>query len=221
MKSLAGSLISRFIDDIWRNELKLKQATDPCLIIHGKKDRIIPFSHSESLYKAVGSKHKNLLLIEQATHNDFDHLQDIIQPVGRFLRKFARRRLSRSSSSGARLHALSPESPKHWIHRKNHGVETNIHTPSTENFPQEPQGQNDTCKLPLSSAPCCLPSNVGARIYPQDATSIGSNHYGNTEELQKNVNENYTKLHFQEGFFMLSKRTHIFNTDWRIWNDRK
>ncbi|WP_414579650.1 alpha/beta hydrolase [Anabaena sp. CCY 9402-a] len=42
----------------------------PVLIMHGKADEIIPFTHAENLYAAAPSP-KLSLWVEDANHNDF------------------------------------------------------------------------------------------------------------------------------------------------------
>lgn len=49
---------------------KIKTFVNPCLVIHAEYDHIIPFSDGKALYDACGSKHKTLLEIKGANHND-------------------------------------------------------------------------------------------------------------------------------------------------------
>jgi hypothetical protein len=54
------------------------------------RDEIIPTNHSEQLFAACASNKKHLLVVNQATHNDFDHHLDIIAPINHFLQTYLR-----------------------------------------------------------------------------------------------------------------------------------
>lgn len=56
--------------DKFNNFAKIKKVNCPVLIMHGKADEIIPFSHGQKLYAAAHSP-KLSLWVEEATHNDF------------------------------------------------------------------------------------------------------------------------------------------------------
>lgn len=85
VKFLAGSVAAGIVKNRWHNLNALSSYGDPLLIIHGQKDTIIPPSHSQSLYDGCPSSHKHLLIVNQATHNEFDHHLDVISPVQQFL----------------------------------------------------------------------------------------------------------------------------------------
>ena len=52
------------------NESSIKTVAVPTLIIHGRRDQIIPASDGEALYTASGAGKKELLIIPGAGHND-------------------------------------------------------------------------------------------------------------------------------------------------------
>ncbi|MFU8768301.1 MAG: alpha/beta hydrolase [Desulfotignum sp.] len=52
------------------NREKIRQWTGPALIIHGELDRLIPFSHGQTLFAACPSAQKKLVKIAGAGHND-------------------------------------------------------------------------------------------------------------------------------------------------------
>lgn len=54
----------------FRNVDKIKRFPGPTLIIHAEFDHIIPFSDGEALYQASTARHKQLVKIEGANHND-------------------------------------------------------------------------------------------------------------------------------------------------------
>lgn len=56
------------VDREW--EEKVKGIELPSLIIHGRRDSLVPVEEAEELYRCLGSKEKRLLIIPKATHND-------------------------------------------------------------------------------------------------------------------------------------------------------
>ena len=54
----------------FRNIDKIKAFSNPTLIIHAEFDHIIPYSDGEALYAASPARHKRLLQIPGANHND-------------------------------------------------------------------------------------------------------------------------------------------------------
>ena len=95
--SFAGSLAAKLVPDRWRNVDQIAQVTAPTLLIHGEKDTLIPWHHSKSLYQASNSTQKHLIVVEKATHNDFNHYHDIVCPVYSFFKKYLRQNNSNNS----------------------------------------------------------------------------------------------------------------------------
>ena len=61
------------LTDQFRNIDHISSVRAPLLLIHGKRDEIIPYSHSQRIYEAASSQ-KHLELIPQADHSDlFEH----------------------------------------------------------------------------------------------------------------------------------------------------
>jgi fermentation-respiration switch protein FrsA (DUF1100 family) len=56
--------------DKFNNLAKIKKVQCPVLIMHGKADEIIPFTHADKLYAAAPSPKLNLW-VDEASHNDF------------------------------------------------------------------------------------------------------------------------------------------------------
>lgn len=82
-----GSVAAALISNRWVNAEQVTRIDCPVLFIHGQRDKLIPFTHSEDLYESCKSRHKQLVLITQATHNLFDEMEDIKKPIGKFLRR--------------------------------------------------------------------------------------------------------------------------------------
>jgi len=67
-----GSKINReFYDDIKRYDMKeeTKSVTCPLLIMRGDRDEIVPYDHSEMIYKYAGAQIKDLKTIEGGDHS--------------------------------------------------------------------------------------------------------------------------------------------------------
>mmetsp|Transcript_5510 Transcript_5510/g.8154 ORF Transcript_5510/g.8154 Transcript_5510/m.8154 type:complete len:466 (+) Transcript_5510:68-1465(+) len=84
---IAGNMVGAFLSNRWNNQNRIGRIKAPVLIIHGKKDTLIPHSHSEVLIKACSSRNKRLHLSETADHNRFDFSKDIVQPITKFMRE--------------------------------------------------------------------------------------------------------------------------------------
>ncbi len=67
----------------------LEDVRCPILIIHSKKDRIVPLEDSFRLYRCVGSRKKKLMILERGGHNlfkDFNR-QKVIDLIIRWMEK--------------------------------------------------------------------------------------------------------------------------------------
>jgi fermentation-respiration switch protein FrsA (DUF1100 family) len=90
VEHFGGQLAAQLFEDRWRNVDEVKSMIDPLLIIHGKKDGVIPWRQAEKLYKKCKSGEKHLLLANRATHNEFNHLVDIVNPIKLFIQQYLR-----------------------------------------------------------------------------------------------------------------------------------
>ena len=73
------------------NDDKIKDIFIPLLVMHGKKDRLIPFAEGKELYELSGSTQKRLVLLPHADHNNllfvarklyFHELETFVKEVG-------------------------------------------------------------------------------------------------------------------------------------------
>lgn len=64
---------------------RIKKVKSPILLIHGNQDKLIPARHSEQLKNA--SKNAQLVILKDATHNDFDS-KEIVKNVKNFVNQF-------------------------------------------------------------------------------------------------------------------------------------
>jgi hypothetical protein len=49
---------------------RIKKIFLPTLIIHGERDTLVPLENAREIYRHLGTKEKELLVIPSATHND-------------------------------------------------------------------------------------------------------------------------------------------------------
>jgi pimeloyl-ACP methyl ester carboxylesterase len=82
-KVFAGKL-GYLIWERWNNLEAVKTINCPVMLIHGKKDNLIPYTHSEQLYAALPSKQKVIHLYEYANHNYFNP-EDLMKALGQLV----------------------------------------------------------------------------------------------------------------------------------------
>lgn len=73
-------------ENSWISLDAVKNITCPILFIHGKKDTLIPVTHTEQLFDASISKNKSKSIFDYAGHNDFKQ-QDITNSIIDFITK--------------------------------------------------------------------------------------------------------------------------------------
>lgn len=86
VKDIAGQLVSTLFAERFNNIEEIEKVECPCLFIHGKKDTIIPWSHSKALYAKCRSL-ASVSFSETMGHNAFKSSSDIIVPIKNFIRK--------------------------------------------------------------------------------------------------------------------------------------
>lgn len=93
-KNIAGSVAQYFVADRFRNIDKMKKVGCSICFLHGKKDKLIPFKHSQDLMEEFEKHIKGKESIishhyfgENMTHNDFHFVHDLINPLKDFFKK--------------------------------------------------------------------------------------------------------------------------------------
>ena len=71
--------------DKFDNISRLRETDMPVLLIHGNRDRTIPFSHSEKL--AAANDKAKLVALERAGHNDI-YMHGAEQAISAFIEQF-------------------------------------------------------------------------------------------------------------------------------------
>lgn len=83
----AGKVLSYLMKDRFQNKEKIKNVRCPTFLVHGMKDKLIPYQHSKELHDACGGP-CSLVLPTRMDHNDFDFCEDLITPFYHFLKQF-------------------------------------------------------------------------------------------------------------------------------------
>ena len=120
VRDLVGSAAASLVAERW-NSLDgcVQWMTDPVLFLHGARDELISCAHSERLFERCASVHKHILLLPDATHNEFHLHRDVIAPIQQFLDLYTRiadrQRHSRPSAAedAKQPSSASPPSPSH------------------------------------------------------------------------------------------------------------
>ena len=82
-----GQVIQSLVKERFNNIETISKVTSPILFIHGKKDNLIPPSHSLDLINKCKSPSK-MVSPNNMTHNTFDYVQDVIFHIKNFLKVF-------------------------------------------------------------------------------------------------------------------------------------
>ena len=82
-----GEVIQSLVKERFNNMENISKVTSPILFIHGKKDNLIPPSHSFDLINKCKSPSK-LVSPNNMTHNSFDYVHDVIAHIRNFLKVF-------------------------------------------------------------------------------------------------------------------------------------
>ena len=80
--------MSYFVEQIFNSYRYISNISCPTLFVHGKKDSLINYHHSEQLLEEMKTTNNNLVLLklnENMTHNDYDLKEDIIFPIKDFI----------------------------------------------------------------------------------------------------------------------------------------
>lgn len=67
----------------------LKNYSGPLLIVHGKKDKLIPYHHAERLFESAISSNKKLILLDEETHHSIFFDNKNIPYILEFLKKIS------------------------------------------------------------------------------------------------------------------------------------
>jgi len=82
----AGRLLSKLVSDRFKNIENIKEVKCPTFIVHGQRDTLISYRHSQELHDKCGGPCA-LLMPKDMDHNEFDFIDDLIQPFYYFLKQ--------------------------------------------------------------------------------------------------------------------------------------
>jgi pimeloyl-ACP methyl ester carboxylesterase len=85
VKHLLGTAASYLISNRFQNNKEIESVTCPTMLIHGKKDQLIPHQQSEKLFELCKSNIKKLVLPEDVTHSNFALDQHVAIPLIEFI----------------------------------------------------------------------------------------------------------------------------------------
>lgn len=97
VNNLFGPIGSVLVKQRFENLKKIEHVRCPTLLIHGKKDDVIPSLHSEALYSKsckfelildAARCHCHLVLPENMTHSEIYYEQHLIDPILKFFDSF-------------------------------------------------------------------------------------------------------------------------------------
>ena len=74
------------LKDKYDSEKKIKNIKTPILIMHGKKDNIVPFYMGEKLFK-IANKPKKFLQVEEDDHM-LTYNDNLLSEINKFLSKY-------------------------------------------------------------------------------------------------------------------------------------
>ena len=80
---------SWFVEDIFYSIDYIQSIKCPILLIHGRKDNLISYQHSQKLFDSAKKDnfHVDIQIRDEMTHNDFDFSKDIVDQIVYFMRK--------------------------------------------------------------------------------------------------------------------------------------
>jgi len=87
VQALVGDLASKFILNRFNNMKKIRNVTCPVLILHGKKDELIPVDHAKQLYEKcrLHQIKSKLVMHREMTHNELLIREHVTEPIHRFI----------------------------------------------------------------------------------------------------------------------------------------
>lgn len=82
----AGSILQYVVSDRFRNIDIMPEVTCPTFFVHGQRDQLISFTHSQEMLMKCGGP-VSIVLPPMMDHNEFDFMEDLIQPFYNFLKQ--------------------------------------------------------------------------------------------------------------------------------------
>lgn len=83
-RHFAGKIGQSLVKERFENIKHMPFITCPTFLVHGVKDNVIPYEHSQKLHEMCKGP-SSLFLPAEMTHNNFDYCDDLILPIATFL----------------------------------------------------------------------------------------------------------------------------------------
>mmetsp|Transcript_15034 Transcript_15034/g.10914 ORF Transcript_15034/g.10914 Transcript_15034/m.10914 type:complete len:98 (+) Transcript_15034:782-1075(+) len=87
IRESSAKYLSFMVRDRFRNIDLIADVTCPTFIVHGQRDTLISYRHSQDLHAKCGGP-SALIIPKEMDHNEFDFIDDLIKPYYYFLRQF-------------------------------------------------------------------------------------------------------------------------------------
>mmetsp|Transcript_4021 Transcript_4021/g.3833 ORF Transcript_4021/g.3833 Transcript_4021/m.3833 type:complete len:239 (+) Transcript_4021:139-855(+) len=84
VKNVAGRLAQYLVAERFKNIDCMPEILCPTFFLHGLKDKLIPYSHSQKMHELCNGL-TYLHLPSEMDHNNFDIFEDLLIPLGSFL----------------------------------------------------------------------------------------------------------------------------------------
>lgn len=84
VRHLAGRIAQFMVKERFKNIENISYVKCPTFLVHGMKDKLIPYTQSQELYTACAGRCA-LFLPQQMDHNQFDYCDDLVLPMSTFL----------------------------------------------------------------------------------------------------------------------------------------
>lgn len=84
VRHVVGTMLQHFVAERFRNIDLMPRISCPTFLVHGQKDTLVPFQHSQALHEVCGGP-CCLMLPRDMDHNVFDFYEDLSVPFSRFL----------------------------------------------------------------------------------------------------------------------------------------
>ena len=84
VRNVAGRLSQYLVAERFRNIDLISKVTCPTFLIHGQRDKLIPYKNSQELHERCGGP-STLILPKEMDHNEFDFFEDLSLPFSQFL----------------------------------------------------------------------------------------------------------------------------------------
>ncbi|MDA2922592.1 alpha/beta hydrolase [Patescibacteria group bacterium AH-259-L07] len=78
-------LLEKFSKENYNNMALLRGYEGDLRIIHGAKDKIIPFKHGKALFENTNTSNKEFIIIDGAGHNDIYNFEKTWKSISDFL----------------------------------------------------------------------------------------------------------------------------------------